>query len=97
MNKAELIEAITKETGLFKKDCDTFLSSFTTQVTNALKAGNDVKLLGFGTFNRKDRHARKGRNPKTGDTIQIAACKVARFKAGAELKKAVNQTYHGSS
>lgn len=90
MTKADLIEAMTNETGLSKKDCDTFLGSFTTQITNSFKAGNDVKLIGFGNFTVKDRPARIGRNPRTGDAIQIAACKVAGFKAGAELKRAVN-------
>lgn len=90
MTKAELIDALVEDTSLSKKDCEAFLNSFMAQVTNSLKAGNDVKLIGFGNFTVKDRPARTGRNPRTGDTIQIAACKAAGFKAGAELKRAVN-------
>jgi len=90
MTKADLIEAMTKETNLLKKDCDTFINSFTAQITNSLKAGNDVKLIGFGNFTVKDRAARTGRNPRTGEELKIAACKVAGFKAGAELKKDIN-------
>lgn len=90
MTKSELIESMTNDTGLTKKDCDTFLTSVTSQITNSLKAGNDVKLIGFGNFTVKDRAARTGRNPRTGAEIQIAACKVAGFKAGAEFKRAIN-------
>ncbi len=90
MTKADLIDAMAGDTGLSKKDCDKILDSFTTQVTNSLKEGNEVRLIGFGSFTVKDRPARTGRNPRTGDTIQIAACKAAGFKAGTELKKAIN-------
>ncbi len=90
MTKADLIDAMAGETGLSKKDCNKIIGSFTTQVTNSLKAGNEVRLIGFGNFNVKDRPARTGRNPRTGDTIQIAACKAAGFRAGTELKKAIN-------
>ncbi len=90
MTRADLIDAIHKETSLSKKDCEIFLTSFTTQVTNSLKDGNEVRLIGFGNFNVKDRPARTGRHPRTGETLQIAACKAAGFKAGSELKKAIN-------
>jgi len=90
MTKADLINALVEDTELSKKDCESFLNSFMAQVTNSLKAGNDISLVGFGSFTVKDRPARTGRNPRTGDPIQIAACKVAGFKAGKPLKEAVN-------
>jgi len=90
MTKAELIAAIVTETGLLKTDCEKALNSFTANITNSLKSGTDVKLIGFGNFSVKDRAARTGRNPRTGDEIQIAASKVAGFKAGTELKTALN-------
>ena len=90
MTKAELIEAIANETGMTKKDSETFLNSFMAQITKSLKDGNDVSLIGFGSFTVKDRPARTGRNPRTGDEIKIAACKAAGFKAGKPLKDAVN-------
>ena len=90
MTKAELINALVEDTSLPKKDCEAFLNSFTAQITKSLKAGNDVSLIGFGSFTVKDRPARTGRNPRTGDAIQIAACKVAGFKAGKPLKEAIN-------
>lgn len=91
MTKADLINALVEDTSLPKKDCDAFLNSFTAQITNSLKAGNDVILIGFGSFTVKDRPARTGRNPRTGDAIQITACKVAGFKAGKPLKEAINK------
>jgi len=90
MTKAELINTLAEDTSLPKKDCEAFLNSFTAQITKSLKAGNDVSLIGFGSFTVKDRPARTGRNPRTGDAIQIAACKVAGFKAGKPLKEAIN-------
>ena len=91
MTKAELINALVEDTSLPKKDCEAFLNSFMAQVTNSLKAGNDVSLIGFGSFAVKDRPARTGRNPSTGAEIQIAACKAVGFKAGKPLKEAVNK------
>ena len=91
MTKAELINALAEDTSLPKKDCEAFLNSFMAQITNSLKVGNDVSLIGFGSFTVKDRPARTGRNPRTGDAIQIAACKVAGFKAGMPLKEAINK------
>ena len=90
MTKAELIAAMVSETGLTKVDCEKALNAFTKSITESLKTGNDVKILGFGNFIVKDRAARTGRNPRTGDEIQIAACKVPGFKAGKELKSIVN-------
>jgi len=90
MTKADLINALVEDTDLSKKDCEAFLNSFMAQITSSLKAGNDVSLIGFGSFTVKDRPARTGRNPRTGDAIPIAACKVAGFKAGKPLKEAIN-------
>ncbi len=90
MTKADLINALAEDTNQSKKDCETFLNSFTAQITKSLKDGNDVSLIGFGSFTVKDRPARTGRNPRTGDEIKIAACKAAGFKAGKPLKEAIN-------
>lgn len=90
MTKAELIAAMIAETGLTKVDCEKALNSFTSNVTEALKKGDEVKLIGFGNFTVKDLAARTGRNPSTGEPINIAASKSPKFKAGAELKKALN-------
>ena len=89
MNKAELVEAIAKETKLTKADSTKALEAFVNQTTKALKSGNHVALIGFGTFKVSKRAARTGRNPQTGKAIKIAAKKVAKFKAGAALAKAV--------
>ena len=90
MTRAELIAAMVSEAGLTKVDCEKALNAFTKNITESLKTGNDVKILGFGNFTVKDRAARTGRNPRTGNEIQIAACKVPGFKAGKELKSTVN-------
>ena len=90
MNKAELIDAIAKDAKLSKADAKRALESLTGNVTKALKKGNKVALIGFGTFSISNRSARTGRNPQTGATIQIKAKKVAKFKAGAALSSSVN-------
>ncbi len=90
MNKAELIDAIAGDANLSKADAKRALEAVTSNVTKALKGGNKVALIGFGTFSISARAARTGRNPQTGATIQIKAKKVAKFKAGAALAKAVN-------
>ncbi|MFT6745990.1 MAG: DNA-binding protein HU-beta [Glaciecola sp.] len=90
MNKAELIEAMASESGLSKADAKRALDGFVGATTNALKAGDRVALVGFGSFSISARAARKGRNPQTGKEIQIAAKKVVKFKAGAELSGSVN-------
>ncbi len=89
MNKSELIDAIAASAQLTKADAARALDGFTNAVTNALKSGDSVALVGFGTFSVKERAARKGRNPKTGQEIEIAASKVPDFKAGKGLKDAV--------
>ena len=90
MNKSDLVDAIAAASGLNKADASRALDGFTTAVTNTLKGGDSVSLVGFGTFTVKQRAARQGRNPRTGETIQIKASKVPGFKAGKALKDAVN-------
>ena len=91
MNKAELVEAIAADTGLTKKDSEAALKSFIENVSKELSKGNDVQLIGFGTFTVSKRAARTGRNPQTGETIKIAAAKAPKFKAGTALKDRVNK------
>ncbi len=90
MNKSELIDAIAADAGLSKADAGKSLDATLGAVTGALKNGDTVSLVGFGTFQVKGRAARTGRNPQTGATIQIAAAQVPGFKAGKALKDAVN-------
>ena len=90
MNKTELIAAMAEASGLSKKDCEAALAAFITTTESALKAGNKVQLVGFGSFEVKERAARTGRNPQTGKEITIAAAKVPSFRAGKALKDAVN-------
>ncbi|MBQ7661096.1 MAG: HU family DNA-binding protein [Clostridia bacterium] len=91
MNKTELIEAIVKKTDLKKKDAEAALGALIESIEGALKKGDKVQLVGFGTFETKKRKAREGRNPRTGETIKIAACKYPAFSAGKALKDAVNK------
>lgn len=90
MNKAELIESMASEAGLSKADAKKALDGFIKATTGALKKGDRLSLIGFGSFSISKRSARTGRNPQTGKEIQIAAKNVVKFKAGAELSKAVN-------
>ncbi|MBD7978036.1 MULTISPECIES: HU family DNA-binding protein [Pseudomonas] len=90
MNKAELIEAIAASADLPKTTAARALDAITESITNALKNGDSVSLVGFGTFAVKERAAREGRNPQTGATLQIAAAKLPGFKPGKGLKDAVN-------
>ena len=90
MNKSELIDAIAANSGLNKADAGRALDGFPAAITNALVAGESVSMVGFGTFSVKHRAARAGRNPRTGETIQIAAANNPPFKAGKALKDAVN-------
>jgi DNA-binding protein HU-beta len=89
MNKAELISAIAAESGLSKVDAKKAVDSFESVVTKALKDGDKVALIGFGTFSVAERSERNGINPLTKQAIKIAARKEAKFKAGAELKAAL--------
>jgi|TARA_B100000676_G_scaffold310893_1_gene378886 DNA-binding protein HU-beta len=90
VNKSELIDAIAASADISKADAGRALDATLEAVTGALKKGDSVSLVGFGTFAVKERAAREGRNPQTGQTIQIAAAKVPGFKAGKALKDAVN-------
>jgi DNA-binding protein HU-beta len=90
MNKAELIDAIATEAGLSKADAKKALDGFVSATANALKSGDRISLVGFGSFSVSNRAARTGRNPQTGKEISIAAKNVVRFKAGAELSGKVN-------
>jgi DNA-binding protein HU-beta len=89
MNKAELIDAIAKESKLTKVDAGKALDATVSAITKSLKKGEGVVLIGFGSFSVAKRAARNGRNPQTGKPLKIAAKKVAKFKAGANLAKAV--------
>ena len=91
MNKAELVEAVAASTGLTKTDTKKTIDAVFEEITKALKKGDPVQLIGFGTFKTSERKAREGRNPQTGATIKIAARKVPAFSAGAALKDAVNK------
>jgi DNA-binding protein HU-beta len=90
MTKSELIDAIAEKAGLSKADASKALSATLESVTDALKAGEKVALIGFGTFNVSQRAARTGKNPQTGEALAIPASKAAKFKAGQKLKDAVN-------
>ncbi|MDY5577068.1 MAG: HU family DNA-binding protein [Lachnospiraceae bacterium] len=90
MNKAELVAAIAEKTELSKKDSEKALKAFIDVVTEELKKGEKVQLVGFGTFETSKRAAREGRNPQTGATMKIAASVAPKFKAGKALKDAMN-------
>ncbi len=90
MNKTEIIDAIATDAGLTKTDAGKALNAFTDAITKALKGGDSVTLVGFGTFKVNARAARTGRNPRTGAELKIAARKAPAFTAGKTLKDAVN-------
>jgi DNA-binding protein HU-beta len=90
MNKAELIDAIKDDADISKASAARAADAFLDAITGALKNGDQVTIVGFGTFQVKERAARAGRNPQTGETIQIAASRMPTFKAGKALKDAVN-------
>ena len=92
MNKAELVAAVAEKTGFTKKDAELAVNAFVSSVENSLVKGEKVQLIGFGTFEVRQRKARQGRNPrKPGEVIKIAASKAPVFKAGKALKDAVNK------
>ena len=91
MNKAELVAAIAEKTELSKKDSEKALKAFIDVVTEELKKGEKVQLVGFGTFEVAERAAREGRNPANGEAMQIPASKAPKFKAGKALKDEVNK------
>ena len=90
MTKADLVNAMAEKAGLSKTDAEKALKAFSDAVTDALKAGEKVALVGFGTFSVSSRAARTGKNPQTGAKIDIPAAKTPKFKAGKALKDAVN-------
>ena len=90
MSKQELVEVMAEQAGLTKADATRALDAFMGAVTKALKAGKKVSLVGFGTYATSKRAAREGRNPRTGETVKIAARTAVTFKAGSKLKDAVN-------
>jgi DNA-binding protein HU-beta len=89
MNKSQLVEAIAQQADISKKEAAAALDAITSNITKSLASGEEVALIGFGTFKVSDRAARSGRNPQTGETIQISAAKIPSFKAGKALKDAV--------
>ena len=90
MNRTELVAAMAEKTQLSKKDADLALKAFIDVVSEEMKKGEKVQLVGFGTFEVSERAAREGRNPQTGETMTIAASKSPKFKAGKALKDLVN-------
>ena len=90
MNKTELVAAMTEQTNLSKKDAEAALKAFIDVVSEELKKGEKVQLVGFGTFEVSERAAREGRNPQTGETMEIKASKTPKFKAGKALKDMMN-------
>lgn len=91
MNKTELVAAMAEQAGVSKKDAEKTLKAFTDVVTEELKKGGKVQLVGFGTFEVSERAARDGRNPQTGKVMKIAASKAPKFKAGKALKDELNK------
>ena len=91
MNKTELVVAMAEKTELSKKDAEKALKAFTDVVAEELAKGEKIQLVGFGTFEVVERPAREGRNPKTGESMKIAASKAPKFKAGTALKDVVNK------
>lgn len=90
MNKAELVAEVSRRTELSKADAERAVSAFTDTVADALSAGSEVSVPGFGKFSVSERQAREGRNPQTGETMQIAASKSAKFSAASALKQKLN-------
>ena len=90
MNKTELIAAMAEQAGISKKDAEKALKAFTDVVTEEMKKGGKIQLVGFGTFEVSERAAREGRNPQTGKTMPIPASKTPKFKAGKALKDIIN-------
>ncbi len=90
MTKAEFVEQVAAESGLSKKQSDEAVKAVLKVLTDAMAAGDKVSFPGFGSFEVRERAAREGKNPRTGESVQIAACKVPAFKAGKSLKDAVN-------
>ena len=90
MNKTDLVESVANATGMSKADAGNAVESVFDAISSALSGGGEVRLVGFGTFRVSHRKATQGRNPRTGETIQIMASNQPKFKAGKALKEAVN-------
>jgi DNA-binding protein HU-beta len=90
MTKSDFVERVAETSGLSKKDATTAVDAVIRSIEDALKSGEDVTFTGFGKFHVAERGAREGRNPRTGETMQIAASRVPRFTAGSGLKKAIS-------
>ena len=90
MNKADLVNSLSTKTGLTKTKSNEVVDAIVSTITESLRNGEKVTLVGFGTFTTSKKEARKGRNPKTGEILEIPAKTVAKFKAGSELTKSVN-------
>jgi DNA-binding protein HU-beta len=90
MNRTELVAAMAEVSGVSKKDTEAVLKAFTEVVSNELKKGEKIQLVGFGTFEVSERAAREGRNPATGEAMQISAARAPKFKAGKALKDMIN-------
>ncbi len=95
MNKGELVNAIVETTGLGRGQAGEALDAAIGAITQALRSGEDVKIVGFGTFTVVQRKAGKARNPRTGEAVSVPASKVPKFRAGAGLKQAVNTSRRG--
>ena len=91
MNKTELVSAVAEASGVSKKDTDAVIKATFEAIEKAMARGDKVQVIGFGTFEIRDRAEREGKNPQTGETVMIPACKVPAFKAGKALKDAVNK------
>lgn len=91
MNKSDLISSVAKNSGLTKADAERAIDATFSSITGALKTGDEVRLIGFGTFGITKRAATEGRNPRTGETIKIAAKTMPKFRAGKQLKEAVDK------
>ena len=91
MNKGELVAALAAKSELSKKDSETALNALIDVISETMAKGENVQLIGFGTFEAKSRPARVARNPRTGESVKIAACKAPAFKAGKALKDSVNK------
>jgi DNA-binding protein HU-beta len=90
MNKADLVNSLSEKTGLTKTKSNQAIDALVETISEALKSGDKVTLVGFGTFTTSQKEARMGRNPKTGESLEIPAKRVAKFKPGTELSKSVN-------
>ncbi len=91
MNKSDLVDLLAKEAGSTKKDAEQFLNNFMSIVISQITRGEKITLVGFGTFETSERKARTGRNPKTGEALEIPSKRVARFKVGKDFSESVNK------